>query len=528
MGVFSMKKFLGTLAYCTFFLLIACKTELDTEIVNCNNSCASPTSYCKASTNICVECLSRDNCTAGKIYSNSNKCTSTVDSDEVKSMIYISTVESTGSSTKIGFEFRRSPVNDLIGKSISDISYCLNYKLFDSATFNILGNNDLVEINDFNCTNNWKNFDNIEKSITFNNDKNVILNIVAKSDSNQYLYRRLFLKPNITILPVTSTCSDLLNSFENDRSLVISGPINCLNETITTSDKAYSNFYLNGNGYTINNVLVTNTNTHELYWPAGFVLGLADSYVSNLSLTVSSNYSNVTVYGSLASSIGNSLVENVNIEGYIVSTYSGIGYIGGIIGQVTANSLIADSSYSGSISVSNAANQGFYVGGIASSLDFSTISNSSFSGTINTSGSNIGTIVGGISSINSNESLINNSYSIGVISVPSINLTVAGIAGSLNYGSKIEKTYSTIKINSGSNITKKGCIAGFVNENSIIATSYCLEEINHFDGVTLLNVSQFADAANFTGFDFTNVWKMSTNAQNPDFNRPHLMFESLE
>lgn len=142
----------------------------------------------------------------------------------------------------------------------------------------------------------------------------------------------------------------------------------------------------NGAGYTISNLRV---NTTQKY--AGLFGSISAATIRNLNIKNASVQSSNIVIGVLAGrAISNSVIEQCNIEGDIITSSH---IIGGVVGGITSNSVVKNCNYTGSLKGTDE------IGGIAGNVTASAIvKNCTVSVTITGSNHHKGGIVGYVNS----------------------------------------------------------------------------------------------------------------------------------
>jgi len=224
---------------------------------------------------------------------------------------------------------------------------------------------------------------------------------------------------------------------------------------------------------------------------------------SNSNGTISNSYSTGNVVGSyyvggLVGFINDGAISNSYSMGNVVGSY----YVGGLVGYNFYGTI------SNSFSTGNVAGMD-YVGGLVGDNIYGTISNSYSTGAVN--GTNY---VGGLLGSSFSGS-IDTSYSTGAVSG---NSNVGGLVG-YNNGGSIGNSYSA------GAVTGDGSVGGLVgyNYNGTVSNSYwnittagVANGIGYDQtasgpsntGATGLTTNQMMQSANFTGFDFTNTWRI--------------------
>lgn len=204
----------------------------------------------------------------------------------------------------------------------------------------------------------------------------------------------------------------------------------------------------------------------------------------------------------------NGLIKGTHVYGSV----EGSSMAGGIAGQ--AQGAIEDSSFEGTVN-----STGDYVGGIAG-MAMKPITRCYAIGTVTGSDT-----VGGIVGLTNNIASVIDSYSVVTVSATTTTDTGGSIGGLVAgaTGGEVKHTYALGTV-SAPGMDEFASVGGLIGFGSITVTNsyFNLEgtqELGDFGTPKLPN--QFADQATFEGWDFENTWKMGSE-------RPHLYYEVLE
>jgi hypothetical protein len=148
-----------------------------------------------------------------------------------------------------------------------------------------------------------------------------------------------------------------------------------------------------------------------------------------------------------------------------------IGYssVGGLIGSVSADTIISDSDFIG-----NVIGEGSYVAGIVGWANQLVLSNSFFSGVVS-GGNSVGGLLGMGDTI-----IINNSYSLGNVNGGNNVGGLVGGADSMGFNVSINNSYSLGNVNGGNNV---GGLMGYSYVHTILSNSYSRGNITGIDAV---------------------------------------------
>lgn len=493
-------------------------------------------------------------------------------------------IESLNESGELSFSFNPYPNEKINIYNDSVLEYCINILEFDAPiTYN--SNYLLLNFEDFNCTNSWKSYEQIDTSLTLSDGKEYILNIALRNNNKIYLYNRLIVSNQIDLLAEGTTCEELVLEFYDNNKIVLRGDIDCKNVEIESASEIVSNLYFNANGYSIFNIFINGVNNNY----TGLIGKITNnSYIANLNIQKSTLIANSNV-GLLIGWAQDSSIENINSIG----SASGVFAVGGLIGSLF-NSLLINSSFSGLV---NSSANGNFIGGLVGLSENSKLINDKSEVKLIATDSIAGGLVGYLnqSSIedssskadisaknmvgglvgNSNYSTIKNSFSKG--SVTTLSNQAGGLVGYLN-NSDLENTYSNSNVYGGTyevgglvgqatlaniensyatgnveGILRVGGFVGLAIDSSISASYSAVGEVNgtnfvngfvgllaleniltnnytyraddNTNGLTVLTEEEFSNVNNFIGFDFENVWFINLYVPAYVFIRPQLMFE---
>ncbi len=308
--------------------------------------------------------------------------------------------------------------------------------------------------------------------------------------------------------------------------------------------------YMRGTAYDIELVNVNFTFGDD---PVSYVGSIAGSLengvltgiVSSGSINAGGN-GEITFIGGLVGELtGNSIIEQSTVDVSIALGMNGPEYIGGAVGQVNGDVTISHVTSTGNLSGSgNASNMGGLIGYLGEGSV--TISNSSSSGNVTAlgNGSHLGGFIGqnysGEINITSSYSTghmliqgdasriggfigednfitdISNSYSTGSVTVPSTenNIHIGGFVGRIISSSTITNSYSIGAVTGGGT-----AVGGFIGSNSgTVTNSYWNTETSGqatSAAGTGLTTAQMNTSANYTSWDFAEVWQITSGASFP-------------
>ena len=163
--------------------------------------------------------------------------------------------------------------------------------------------------------------------------------------------------------------------------------------------------------------------------------------INLLDVSISGSQSNV---GALAKTAINSVIDNVHVSGKISAPTN----IGGVVYSLTQNSTISNSSFTGSINLTSS--QNYFVGGLVGNLSGQSIINRSYAdiNIIATAYRNDNKIGGLVGQSDSN-TLIENSYVTGKIKNSGTGGFVGGIIGSAWWDGRLQNIITSVKVTGG-------------------------------------------------------------------------------
>jgi hypothetical protein len=328
-------------------------------------------------------------------------------------------------------------------------------------------------------------------------------------------------------------CTDLQNINNNlSADYIIVANINCsgvsFSEIANGSDFSGT---LNGQDHTIINL---NISQNAIFYET------SNATIENLTIGSGSTVNNPATNGYSGGLIGyanNTTITNVHSSQTI--TKSGeYGYLGGLVGYLTGTSTISQSSFTGTINATNVYDQD--IGGIVGADDSSNpVTDSFVSGAINSSAGGFDFNLGGVVGLQESGT-ISNVYSSASINenTGSTYTDVGGVEGNLAGGS-ITNAFSASTL-SGS-VGSYSYVGGFFGiENSSLSNIYFdayLAGTNdcsgsgvncNFENIGNANPNYFKDNnANgpFSSWNFTNTWSTTSNYPTLDdialFNAPY-------
>ena len=163
--------------------------------------------------------------------------------------------------------------------------------------------------------------------------------------------------------------------------------------------------------------------------------------INLLDVSISGSQSNV---GALAKTAINSVIDNVHVSGKISAPTN----IGGVVYSLTKNSTILNSSFTGSINLTSS--QNYFVGGLVGNLSGQSIINRSYAdiNIVATAYRNDNKIGGLVGQSDSN-TLIENSYVTGKIKNSGTGGFVGGIIGSAWWNGRLQNIITSVKVTGG-------------------------------------------------------------------------------
>lgn len=300
----------------------------------------------------------------------------------------------------------------------------------------------------------------------------------------------------------------------------------------------------NGNGHTVSNFSITGSNSY-----VGFFGYIENAKISNLDITGTSITGAGNV-GGIAGHAVNSTIVNCSSS---VAVNCTSGFVGGIIGFVTGSSKIESCFSTGNVTGTSE------VGGITGYNSAGIITKCYSTGNI--TGTDTNGHIAGITATNSGGT-ISYCYSTGDITAASGNgvagiaswggdiyycystgdisgdIQTAGITGWVNPGNKVENCYSISIITGNTNSAGiggasdtggeiKNCFfagtvdsagsskSGILNDGGTVTNSYYdTAGASSSYGGTGYTTAQLKDSANFSGWDFDNVWDIDGTTNN--------------
>lgn len=249
--------------------------------------------------------------------------------------------------------------------------------------------------------------------------------------------------------------------------------------------------YYDGKGFAVRNLVINNPGSNSI----GLFSVISGGTVDGLHLTGADITGRESV-GILAGKIENSgKAVNCSAAGDV----KGWQYVGGLVGHVEGSgSMITDSSSEGTVTGS-----GNYTGGLAGN-NRGQIERCFSACAVNSSG----LYIGGLAGANWNGG-IRNSYATGNVTGSS---NVGGLIGWHGTGNTVEKSYSTGFVSGGSS----GGLIG-VSSSATVSDSYYSSSSGKSDSGKGASKppADLKKQSTFTGWDFTNVWKIGEEASAP-------------
>ncbi len=251
--------------------------------------------------------------------------------------------------------------------------------------------------------------------------------------------------------------------------------------------ESFSGHY-NGYGFVIDSMMVGNGSYRGLFNTLTNGATLTDISLTNA--TISTDAYGREYIGLLAAHATGALIEFCSVEGGIsVSGYKS-NYIGGLIGYASSSE-INNSYFNGSIDISNAGRTG-YIGGLAGGMSGTTASNTYIVLNVDIT----------------QDPLVQSSSDLNVYT------NVGGITGYI-LGGSISKSYIISVSFSASYHTD--AVVGQGSNFTVSDVYWNTETANPLGSSfgTGLTSSQMQSESSFSGFDFTNNWKMDGNSGYP-------------
>ncbi len=299
---------------------------------------------------------------------------------------------------------------------------------------------------------------------------------------------------------------------------------------------------LDGNGYTIENMKITQTKTDTVY--AGFFGKIQMAEIRNLiingSVKVSSD--NAVYVGIVSAVASNSVISNCITYGSVEACAKTRLDVGGFIGTFNSTYSINKSVNYASITTygenpSTSKYISYYTGGIAGNADAEFVQCANYGSVFSSTGEGISmNASGGI--CGHSLSKMNDCYNIGEIKAIGYEEVYAGgIIGFWESAVDISNLYNVAKVTAepktDSNYVGNGAIVGFecglgyVDEipTITISNSYYLDNVENgfgeiycdVDNVVKLSKDEFNKEESFEGFDFEKVWAMDEELGRPVF-----------
>ena len=258
-------------------------------------------------------------------------------------------------------------------------------------------------------------------------------------------------------------CADLQNINNNlSADYIIVTNINCSGVSFTDiADSTNFTGTLNGQDHTISNLNVSESglfgNTHNAT--------IENLTISSGSITDSPSDD---TFGGLVGYASNTTIQNVHSAQSL--TRSGqYGYAGGLVGDFVGTSTISQSSFTGTLNLTNPYDE--FIGGLVGYMDGTSITDSYAGGTITTAAGDFDSDLGGITGLQ-DSGTISNTYSSAVINENSGSTYtfVGGLEGDLEGGS-ISNSFSASTVSGSlSSYSYEGGVFG--DENSSLSNLY--------------------------------------------------------
>jgi len=311
-------------------------------------------------------------------------------------------------------------------------------------------------------------------------------------------------------------CTDLQNINNNlSADYILVANINC--DGVSFNDIAYSSDFtgtLNGQDHTISNL---NVSEYGLF-------GNTDNATIE-NLTIGSGSINDSTsddyFGGVIGYANNTTISNVHSAQSLIRSAQ-YGYAGGLVGYLTGTSTISQSSFSGTLNDTNAYDE--YVGGLVGLMNATSITDSYVGGTITTSASGSDFKVGGITGMEETGT-ISNTYSSAAINVNSGStyLAAGGLEGELEGGS-INNSFSSSTL-SGSlgAFSYEGAVFGEENSSltNIYFDAYLASDVNCSGSGVECNTENIGNATPnyfkdndsngpFNNWNFNTIWSITS------------------
>ena len=197
-------------------------------------------------------------------------------------------------------------------------------------------------------------------------------------------------------------------------------------------------------------------------------------------------------------------VQNLSVSGSV----KGYSYVGGVAGQNNGN--VINCAFSGSVTSSDSP-----VGGVVGYNDSGgSVTNCYNTGSVTSSDSSVGGVVGW------NSGSVTNCYNTGTVSSTSNTSDVGGVVGHNYSGGSVTNSYNTGKV-IGSSV---GGVVGYNYSGGSVTGCYFLQDTaekgiggndSSAAGATAESVNDLNDQKQFKGWDFDNTWRISKSLNRP-------------
>lgn len=276
---------------------------------------------------------------------------------------------------------------------------------------------------------------------------------------------------------------------------------------------------LDGNGYTISNVVVSTKSNNAGFFGYAKNARITDVTFSNIQVSGKSNVGAVAGYITGASAI----IRNCTIQ---EGTVNGSNYVGGIIGSngSAMTKALEECQVSGEVTAASG-----YAGGLAGNL-YGTMKQCVFQGTVQSDGWEIGGLAGTaqkatISECYSNSTVsgsgeagglvgwavsapvvIEDSFSLGTVSVSEDSYVAGILANSSSNSNVIRNCYSI------ASIVGTGSVSSIVGGNAYVTSTYYDSQLHQLDSLsdydTDRTTASMINKENYISWDFETVWDM--------------------
>ena len=238
-----------------------------------------------------------------------------------------------------------------------------------------------------------------------------------------------------------------------------------------TSSSNYNEFagHYDGDGYTVSGVFTKagSSTTYNYQGLFGHVRGASSTDRAEIS-NVGVIDSNIQGYGYVAGIAGFARYTNIANCYNTGSVTSSSSYVGGVVGYNSSSSTVSNSYNTGEVTGSG------YVGGVVGYNYSSTVSNSYNTGSVTGSGSYVGGIVG----YNYSSSTVSNSYNTGTVTGSS---SVGGVVGRNYSSSTVTNSYNIGSVTGSSGYV--GGVVGYSYSSSTVSNSYNTGSVTGVSGV---------------------------------------------